>query len=52
MYLKKECLPINFNKKYKVCDLLLLNNNIRSALPNKFRFRRFQLWLIAGFNFF
>lgn len=50
MYLKNEYLPINYGKKYRVRDLGLLNSNIRSVLPNKFGFERFQLCLVGLFN--
>lgn len=38
MYLKNEYLPINYGKKYRVCDFKLLNSNIRSAILYKFSF--------------
>lgn len=51
MYLKNEYLPINYGKKYRVCDFALLKSNIRSALPNKFGFGRFQLGLVGRLMF-
>lgn len=38
MYLKNEYLPINYGKKYRVYDFMLLNSNIRSVMLNKFGF--------------
>lgn len=44
MYLKNEYLPINYRKKYRVCDFVLLKNNIRGTMPNHFLIGRFSTW--------
>ncbi|SHG19394.1 hypothetical protein SAMN05443549_102376 [Flavobacterium fluvii] len=51
MYLKNEYLPINYGKKYRVRDFVLLKSNIRSALPINLGLGDFNFGLVGDLIF-